>query len=353
MDAVDAALVKVSDDDIELLHYLDFTLPIELKRRIRTVTASTPVSVISQLDAELGVIFADAANQLLSETELKANEITAIGSHGQTIYHAPDNVPAQTLQIGDANIIACNTNIATVADFRRMDMAYGGQGAPLAPLFHAVKFRTTHDRVILNIGGFSNITLLVENPEINLMGFDTGPGNALMDDWIQHRLDQEYDKDGAWARSGTVNSKLLEALLNSEYFQRQVPKSTGRDDFNLSWLEQKMNAMPMLEKQDIQATLLALTVHSVVNAINLHAANAKDILVCGGGANNIFLMEQLERFLPGKKVLKTTEFGVQTDAVEACCFAWLAHLRMEKVRPPLSSITSARSNSILGGLYLP
>ena len=353
MDAVDAALVKVSANNIELVHYLDFTLPIELKRRIREINADSSISIISQLDAELGVTFANAANELLSETGLKASDITAIGSHGQTIYHAPDNVPAQTLQIGDANIIACNTNIATVADFRRMDMAYGGQGAPLAPLFHAEKFRTTHDRVILNIGGFSNITLLAENPDVHVMGFDTGPGNALLDDWIQHHFDQQYDKDGEWARSGTVNSNLLEALLNSEYFQREIPKSTGRDDFNLSWLEQKMNDMPELEKQDIQATLLALTVHSVVNAINRYAANAKDVLVCGGGANNIFLMEQLESMLPEMKVLRTTEAGVDTDAVEACCFAWLAHLRMEKIRPPLSSITSARTNSILGGLYLP
>ena len=355
MDAIDVALVGFANQTFEIREYEQYPIAGDIRSAVRNLTAKSEIEEISKLDAQLGDLFAQAAVAIIDKAAVKAADISAIGSHGQTILHLPEADPPRTLQIGDPNIIACQTGITTVADFRRMDMAAGGQGAPLAPAFHAHYFRNDkNDRVILNIGGMANITLLPARAAADVTGFDTGPGNGLLDDWNFKHNRTCMDKDGAWAASGTADAGLLAGLLNDPYFLLPPPKSSGRDDFNLAWLEGRLQEYgKSLCAEDVQATLLELTAHSISNAVKTYASQAKEIYVCGGGAHNPLLMGKLKGLLPSIPLASTGHIGINPDAVEAVTFAWLAKQRMEHRSGNLPSVTGARESVLLGAIYKP
>ena len=303
-----------------------------------------------ELDMRLGQLFADAALALLHQSGLQPGDIHAIGSHGQTIRHRPLATPAFTRQIGNPSVIAEQTGITTVADFRARDMAAGGQGAPLVPAFHQWRFRKSGiNRVIVNIGGIANLTWLPSSEQEPVLGFDTGPGNTLLDQWIAKVRGEPYDRDGAWAASGQVHEKLLARLLAEEYFAKPPPKSTGREHFHLAWLEQR--PVDNLAPEDVQATLAELTAATIAQALHLLPAMAKEIYVCGGGSHNRQLLARLRARCPGASVATTQALGLDPDWVEAAAFAWLAHRTLTKQPGNLPSVTGAHRAVVLGGIY--
>ncbi|NVO62185.1 anhydro-N-acetylmuramic acid kinase [Photobacterium damselae] len=359
MDGVDAVLVEIDDKQIKLLGHHAFPMGKNLKQSLLDICLGQPTSlqIIGELDHRLGHLFADAVLALLDHTQTPASEITAIGSHGQTVFHSPQSQYAFTMQIGDANIIAAKTGITTIADFRRKDMALGGQGAPLVPAFHQQLFSVPDlTRVILNIGGIANITVL--EPTCAVTGYDTGPGNMLMDAWIQRHLDHSYDKDATWAKAGNVNQPLLTRLMQEPYLQLSAPKSTGRELFNLPWLDmhlsklEAMNSQP-LSLQDIQATLAEYTAVTIADEVRKHGSSTttKELLVCGGGAHNPLLMERLAMWLPDWDVMTTADRGVDIDNMEAMAFAWLAYRTMHHQPGNLPEVTGAKALTSLGAIY--
>jgi anhydro-N-acetylmuramic acid kinase len=304
---------------------------------------------VGHIDAELGRTYAEAVLSLLEGHELAASNIKAIGCHGQTVRHAPEQNPAFSIQLGDPNRIAELTGITAVADFRRRDIAAGGQGAPLVPAFHQdIFYSPTENRVILNIGGIANITRLANNQPVT--GFDTGPGNILMDLWIQEHRGEDYDKDGAWAASGQIRDDLLQALLEDPYFHQPPPKSTGREYFNLDWMDLQLQD-PMITETDIQTTLAELTASSIAIAIREHASDTAGLYVCGGGAFNSHLMQRLQAQFPEVTIQTTETLGIPPDQVEAIAFAWLARQTLRGHPGNLPSVTGAEHLVILGGIY--
>ena len=353
MDAIDTAIVQFVENTPNVLAYRELTIGEDIKAAVRRIHAATSIEEVTGCDARMGHLFADSVLQMLNEANLSANEITAIGSHGQTVLHLPDDIYPRTLQIGDPNIIAYQTGITTIADFRRMDMAAGGQGAPLAPAFHETAFRLSGtDRIILNLGGIANITLLPSDPNDEISGFDTGPGNGLLDDWNQQQNATEMDRDSEWAATGNLNARLLESFLGDPYFNLPAPKSTGRDYFNLDWLNRHLNEHGQnLEPEDIQATLLQLTIENIAIAIEHQPLNAPEIYACGGGARNRRLMNGLKERLKNSTVTDTSALGLDPNAIEAITFAWLAKQTIEARSGNNPSVTGAHTPQILGGIY--
>lgn len=351
MDAIDAALVEF-DDKANLKFYREYPIENSLRHQIRLINEKSDLGHIADLDHELGHLFAIAVNNLLKEAELKPEEIIAIGNHGQTILHKPNATHKTSLQISDPNVICAETGITTVADFRRMDMAHGGQGAPLASAFHQYQFQQKNKSiVILNIGGIANITLLSNN---EVAGFDTGPGNALLDDWVQQSKSKEYDKDGEWAETGKINEDLLALLLSDDYFSLSAPKSSGREYFNMNWLKTYINKIDEnIAVEDIQATLIQLSTITISDAIRGSANQIDEVLVCGGGAYNRFLMESLQSSLLNIEVTTTSKYGLEPNCIEAVTFAWLAKQRIENKTANLPSVTGATKAVLLGGVYSP
>ncbi len=353
MDAIDAALLDFSNNNCKIIACHSHAFPDRLSQKLQQLIHSETFNLrdFGTLDVELGRAFADAANQLIQQQHIDKKQIAAIGSHGQTIFHAPDNNPPFTLQIGDPNCISQLTNITTIADFRRRDIAAGGQGAPLVPAFHNAFFRSPqHNRVILNIGGIANITVLAADQNKVVSGFDTGPGNCLLDLWSQQHLNLPYDKNGSWAATGRVNKKLLQQLLTENYFSLPAPKSTGREHFNLHWLQQHS---PNDNPKNIQATLTQLSVESIAQAIEAHASGCNEVYVCGGGAFNAHLMQGLANRLglDRTKIKTTIELGIDPEWVEAAAFAWLAKQTLENKPGNIAAVTGATENVILGGIY--
>lgn len=347
MDGVDVAIVDFSKQPLKLIATHNEALPNHLRQKLMALCtpSDNEINTLGQADNELGRLFAKAVQNALAKTALKPSDIKAIGSHGQTIRHMPNAEFPFTLQIADPNIIAEITGITTVADFRRRDMAASGQGAPLVPAFHHVFFRKTDQhKIVLNIGGISNITVLNSKP---IVGFDTGPGNTLLDAWCLKHLNQNYDRDGAWAASGKVLPKLLEKLLADPYFKKPSPKSTGREYFNLAWLAKFLNDE---KPEDIQATLLALTVQSVANEIKEYP-ECQELIVCGGGAHNTYLMQELKKACANIQAVSSENLGVNPSWIEAIAFAWLAKQSLEKKPGNIASVTGAKREVILGGIY--
>jgi anhydro-N-acetylmuramic acid kinase len=350
-DAIDAALVEFNGK-AQLKFYREYPIENSLRHQIRLINEKSDLGHIADMDHELGHLFANAVNSLLDEANVSAKQIKAIGSHGQTILHKPDATHKTSIQISDPNVICAETGITTVADFRRMDMAHGGQGAPLASAFHQYQFQQdSKSFVILNIGGIANITLLPSD-EGEVVGFDTGPGNGLLDDWIQLNKNEEYDKDSLWAQQGKENNELLKQCLSDNYFSLAAPKSTGRDYFNLEWLNgylSKQNSE--ISPEDVQATLLKLSATTICNSIKEMANEYNEVLLCGGGAYNPALMKTIQNLLPQIKVSTTTDYGLTPDCIEAVTFAWLAKQRIENKPANLPSVTGANKEVLLGGVY--
>lgn len=298
---------------------------------------------------QLGRCFAAVVRRLLRKAGLAPAEIRAIGSHGQTVRHLPGE-PHSSLQIGDPNVIVQETGITTVADFRRRDMAAGGEGAPLVPAFHAAAFAGDRYRVVLNIGGIANLTLL--EPGTAVRGFDTGPGNLLMDAWARRHGHGPMDKGGTWAAGGTICRELLALLLHDPYFRRPPPKSTGREYFNPAWLERGLQHLTQAPvPADVQATLCELTAASIAGAIRDHAGGAEEILLCGGGVHNRHLMARLAHHLRKHTICTTAALGLNPDLVEATAFAWLAQQTLTGRPGNLPTVTGARHAVVLGGIF--
>jgi len=352
MDGIDAALVSFGDGSVEVQATHAHRYPIELRKRLIAAIRNPDKCTIDetgQLDQWTGECFRDAALTLLADAQVAADQVTAIGSHGQTLRHQPDADHPFTIQVGDPTIIAKGTGITTVADFRRADMALGGQGAPLTPLFHEWLFRQAgSNKVILNIGGVANITTLPAADQTS-SGFDTGPGNTLLDAWINKYRGESFDRNGSWAAEGTIDDDLLSRLLADPYFQAAPPKSTGFEYFNLEWLEAARAAS--IAPVDVQATLCALTARSVSAAIQNFAAGTSEVFVCGGGVHNAELMMQLRAALGDSQVNSTAAVGLDPDWVEAAAFAWLAMRTMDGLTGNLPGVTGAQRATILGAIF--
>jgi anhydro-N-acetylmuramic acid kinase len=353
LDGIDAVLVDFATHPPHLIASRYEPFNDDLRDELTSICFTEQVNVrqIGELDTRLGLLFGACVNQLLEQAAVTAAHISGIGSHGQTIYHAPGLTHAFTWQIGDPNRIAELTGITTVADFRRRDMAAGGQGAPLVPAFHQSIIRHENEyRGILNIGGIANLTLLPPaNSQAPVLGFDSGPGNTLMDRWIQRQKGLRMDKDGAWARSGQCHSQLLARMLNDDYFKRPPPKSTGQEYFSMEWLNSHLKDLTLTE-EDVQATLCQLTVQTILDAAAATAPQLEHILICGGGAHNSRLMELLaER--ASCPVSSTDALGLSPDWIEAMAFAWMARQTLNRRHGNMPAVTGARSSVILGGIY--
>lgn len=353
MDGIDAVLVDFANTQPQLIAQHSIPLPKQVLSGLHRLCAPSQdeINTLGQLDRQMGECFAQAVNELLVKANVAHQQIIAIGSHGQTVRHMPNLNHGFTLQIGDANTIAVNTNIDVIADFRRKDIALGGQGAPLVPAFHQAVFNATHiDRIILNIGGIANITYLPQDKTADVIGFDTGPGNTLMDAWMRQTMQQSYDKDGALAASGHTDDQLLRQMLLHPYFSEAFPKSTGRELFNRVWFEQQLSEYTQLSDADIQSTLLDFTCHSIANDIK-KLSNEAEVYVCGGGAFNSELMRRLAELLPQHKLANTAKLGVSPQWVEAMAFAWLAMRFTTRQTANLPAVTGASRAAILGALY--
>lgn len=353
MDGVDTALVSIEDTGITLLAHDEFPMPDDLKARLLEVCIGqkTDLIAIGELDHQLGHLFADAVLQLLDKSGTPASSVTAIGNHGQTVFHQPTGDSPFTMQLGDANIIAAKTQIQTVADFRRKDMALGGQGAPLVPAFHHTIFHPQDSSVVvLNIGGISNISVL--RPNHPTLGYDTGPGNMLMDAWVAKHTGEKFDRDAQFALKGQLNQALLEQLLNESYLSQMPPKSTGRELFNLPWLEQQLTEFKDLAAEDVQYTLGEYTALTIANEVETYRlGNQPALYVCGGGTRNPLLMKRLSELLPSWEVESTTSKGVDADYMEAMAFAWLAQRHVHQLPSNLPEVTGASRAASLGVLY--
>jgi anhydro-N-acetylmuramic acid kinase len=349
LDGLDIALVEQTSA-IRLIatHYIP--MPDSLRTELLGLCASGPDEIARSAIAQQNWVklAAQGINALLTQQHLTRDDIRAIGSHGQTIRHEPAR--GFTVQIGNPALLTELTGITVVSDFRSRDVAAGGQGAPLVPAFHEALFDAQPgNRAVLNIGGFSNLSLI--EPGKPVSGFDCGPGNVLLDAWIHQQRGDSYDRDGQWAASGKVQPTLLKALLSDPFFVTQGPKSTGREVFNLPWLMQHLAHLPPFAAEDVQATLLELTALTITESLQGAQTDTQEVLVCGGGAHNATLMSRLAGLLPKAKVSSTSNYGVDPDWVEAMAFAWLAHCCLEGIAANRPSVTGARGLRVLGAIY--
>ena len=365
LDGIDAALVRFKNDQATVIETLCLPLVDNLKKEIKSLInpGDNEINRLMALDVQLAQAFSEATKALITKANVKKENnlkltketIVAIGSHGQTIRHFPTANHPATLQIADPNVIAEVTGITTVADFRRRDIAAGGQGAPLVPAFHEQLFcHTKKNRVILNLGGIANITILPADKNIPATGFDTGPANTLLNHWIQQQQNKNYDDAGKWAASGQANESFIKELLNDDYFKLTPPKSTGTEYFNAAWLTNKLSEFSKLSNEDIQASLTALTAITVSDAINKYAtkiASVDEVIVCGGGVHNECLLQKLSEGLPDIEINSSAEYGLDPDYIEATAFAWLAKQTMEHKVGNLPNVTGAKRAVVLGGVY--
>jgi anhydro-N-acetylmuramic acid kinase len=351
LDAIDAALVDFDVAPLRILATSATPFEPHLKRRISALIDQADrvaLDEIGQIDVELGQAFAQAALALMQSARISADRVAAIGSHGQTLRHRPDLGVPFTWQIGDPNTIAEMTGVSVVAAFRRRDVVAGGQGAPLLPVFHDQVFRSEHEeRVIGNLGGIANITILTRDS--NVTGFDTGPANRLLDAWIAQHLGKDFDAQGAWAASGRVDDTLLRELLDEPYLRLPPPKSTGRELFNLPWLENKLGLFSR-SPHDVQATLQQFTACTLAAAVRQYAPGAA-LYICGGGAHNLGLLKAISALIAPNRVASTAALGLDPDYVEAVAFAWFAKRTLEGLTSSAGSVTGAKGARVLGGVY--
>ena len=353
VDGIDAALVRFAPR-LDVVAARTFPLDAALSAEVLRVSqsdAQLSLDDLGRLDTRVGEAFAAAANALIAESGIGRARIAAIGSHGQTLRHSPTGPAPFTLQVGDASVIAERTGITTVADFRRRDVAAGGQGAPLVPAFHAAVFGGAGvERAVLNLGGIANLTLLpVDGP---VRGFDTGPANGLMDAWHLRERGTRFDRNGDYARSGTVIADLLARLLADPWLALPPPKSTGRDQFHLAWLQSHL-ADSTPAAADVQATLCEFSAASIADALRREQPATTELLACGGGVHNALLLERLRAHLPGVRLDTTAAHGLDPDFVEAAAFAWLAAQTLAGHPGNLPAVTGARGPRVLGAIHSP
>ena len=354
LDGIDAALVEFKNNQVQLVAFEYQPFPDAIKNQLEQISDANAMVFLQDygaMDTRMGLLFAQIIETLLAKASIPATAIRAVGSHGQTIYHEPNTDLPFSLQIGDPNIIAEKTGITTIADFRRRDIAAGGQGAPLVPAFHQAVFsHETEHRCVVNIGGIANITILPPvSQSTAVIGFDTGMGNVLMDQWIQKHQSLNYDQQGNWAKSGVINYELVECLKKDPYFQADPAKSTGKEYFSLPWIYQNIN-VTNYRAEDIQASLCYLTATTITDAIKKYAPATERVLICGGGIHNDYLLQLIEQNL-SCPVSSTELYGIHPDHVEAIAFAWLAKQTLTNLTGNLKEVTGAKHNVILGGIY--
>lgn len=360
VDAADAAVVRFIEGrppQILATHALtpDPTLRADLLHLSQQV-AGVSLSKFGELDQRVGAWFADAALAVIEKADITIDHIAAIGSHGQTVRHEPDAIFPFSLQLGAPSLIAARVGCTVVADFRNSDIAIGGQGAPLVPAFHHSVFADSQQaRVVVNIGGIANITVLpAQNTQdtSRVTGLDTGPGNALMDAWIAMHLKRDLDEDGRWAAAGTVNEPLLSLMLADPYLGRPGPKSTGREYFNLDWLRAQIASLASPPRPiDVQTTLCEFSAITIAEAIEDHGPGDEQLLLCGGGVRNAELCRRLALHMAPRQIARTDEYGVDSDWVEAVAFAWLAMRTLHGRSGNVPSVTGATAAVPLGGIY--
>ncbi len=358
MDGIDAVLAEFEDGRFKALlasHHLEY--PEALRARLLRLArsdAALSLRELATLEAAVADRFADAALGLLAAAGVDARQVSAIGSHGQTVFHDTAVQPWATQQLGNPSRIAARCGITTIADLRRKDIALGGQGAPLVPAFHHALFANADEpRCALNLGGIANITALPGADPAQVRGFDTGPGNGLMDEWCEQTLGQNYDAGGAFAAGGRCHPGMLQALLADPYFAQPPPKSTGRGYFQLAWVRQRFPTLHTLAPADVQATLAELTVQSIAADIGRYASGTQRVLVCGGGARNDHLLGRLRAALPGCAVQPSDDYGLNANWIEAVAFAWLAMRTLAGLPGNLPGVTGASREAVLGGIYTP
>ncbi len=353
MDGVDGVLAACTDERTQVIQHVHQPLTPALSAELLSLNSSGPDELHrTALSANALVrVYAQVVAALLSGAAIQATAITAIGTHGQTVRHRPQEFDGTgyTLQLNNPALLAELTGIDVIADFRSRDVAAGGQGAPLVPTFHQAMFARPGQTVcVLNIGGISNISVLSDDA---VLGFDCGPGNALMDAWCQQHTGQAFDKDGAWAARGQINTALLATMLREPYFAKPPPKSTGRDLFNAPWLHQQLSRFSSLEPIDVQATLTELTAQACAFDVLRYGPETERLIVCGGGALNSHLMARIQAHLPTQEVLSSQAHGLPPQQVEAAAFAWLARKTMLRQTASLESITGTRGARVLGAIY--
>ena len=350
LDGVDVALVEFkTHHPLQILHTYFLSYPASLRAEVLALQHPTENELeTTALTANvLAKLYADAVHGLLNEANVKADTITAIGCHGQTIRHRPEL--GFTLQIGNAALLAELTGITVVSDFRSRDIAAGGQGAPLVPAFHKAVFADKSvNRAIINIGGIANITYLAHSGET--FGFDSGPGNMLLDAWIKQHLELDFDANGDWAKTGSIIMPLLAEMLEDSYFSLLPPKSTGRDLFNEKWLSRLINNQNY-QPNDIAHTLVALSAHSIHDALKQYCGTVDEVYLCGGGAKNGLMIQHLKYLLGDIKLSNIDELGIGIDWAEAIAFAWLAKQCLHHKTANLAEVTGARGPRILGAIY--
>lgn len=360
IDAIDAALVEIdAAGSLKLVSTHSHPMDQALQSAIGALCTpgENEIDRLGDLDRQLGAAFAQVALTLIGRAQLRPEDITAIGSHGQTIRHRPLSASSGrampfTLQIGDPNTIAEESGITTVGDFRRRDVAAGGEGAPLVPAFHRAQFaRPGLRRAIVNIGGIANATLL-DGLELSA-GFDCGPGNTLLDYWIKQTKGVAFDASGAWSAAGKVDNALLDSCLDDPFFALRGPRSTGREYFSPHWLQSKLGQRPGIKEVDVQATLAELTACAIARSLNSprHGATVDEVYICGGGAHNADIMRRLSRLLGNACIESTEALGLHPDWVEAAAFAWLARQRLTNQPGNAPEVTGARGLRVLGTIY--
>lgn len=356
LDGVDGVLADFSGDRIRVIahHAAPFNEGLKSEFLSLNTPGSNEIHRGALASNALARLYADVVSTLLDKSGLAAEQVRAIGAHGQTVRHRPGEFDGTgyTTQLNQPALLAELTGIAVVADFRSRDMAAGGQGAPLVPPFHQAFFSPGGERLaVLNIGGISNLTLLNRDAQTPILGFDCGPGNALMDAWCQQHTGQAFDDAGAWAASGTVQPDLLSAMLAEPFLQRPPPKSTGRDLFNAGWLEACLGARTATDPADVQATLAEFTALACAHALQDSMQLSATLAVCGGGAYNLHLMQRLQHHLPGWSVQSSSHRGLPPLQVEAAAFAWLARQCVRGLTSSLPKVTGALGARILGAVY--
>lgn len=354
MDAVDVVLVRFSSEhSFHLLATHRHDYPASLRERLLRVDAHIALKEFAELDTLAAQEFAEAILALLAKISLPRQAIAGIGCHGQTVFHHPTLPVGNSIQIGNPAVVAHLTGIPVVADFRRSDIAAGGQGAPLVPAFHRQYMSAPYEnRAILNIGGIANVTILPADPSAAVTGFDTGPGNCLLDGWIRYHRGLAYDAEGLWANSGTVCHDLLRQMLTHPFFMCSPPKSTGKDDFHLDWLfSQCAKLSAPVAPQDVQATLLELTAISITNALLAASPSISSLFICGGGVNNTALVKRICALIAPIATASTQHLGIDPLWVESAAFAWLARQRLLNRPGNLPGVTGASKEKILGAIY--
>jgi len=353
LDAIDVTITTL-DSNTKIISSKSFDIPLPIRQSIESLCSpgDNEIHRMSELDNQLAQLFASNINSLIDSQEIDRRLIRAIGSHGQTIRHMPSNKHPYTLQIGNGALISKLTGITTVTDFRRADIAAGGQGAPLVPAFHNSIFsESTKNRVIVNIGGMANITILNNQCPATISGFDTGPGNVLLNEWILLQQNLSYDKDGAWSASQDYDESLLKLMLQDSYFKLPPPKSTGREHFNLNWVKQCIATLnKTISASIVQSTLCELTARSICDAIKKYAYTTDDVVLCGGGTHNKDLVSRIKTICK-LNVVSSADFGIDPDFVESAAFAWLAKQTLEGVPANVPEVTGANQPVILGAIY--